>query len=186
MSKVISLSRAARSARASRVGDDPAEPGRREFLIRCCQGASAALAPAGLRALRFPFAYSRDSREASSLDSQFHLHPNYRAQLPLEATLFKTQAGLDKFVSETYQDQIAAILAEWRSSFLGSPGDVRAIERILSSDFWGPHSGRLRRGSCDLDRRSRSVTTHLRMRLLSGETPSVESWDPPWVRFRRY
>ena len=67
----------------------------------------------------------------------FHLHPHYRAQVPLEATLLKTQAGLDDFVTEKYQDQIAAILAEWSAGFLASPQDVRAVERVLAPNFSG-------------------------------------------------
>src|SRR2546429_3434383 len=58
--------------------------------MRCCQGASASLLPASLRDLAFAF----DSRNALALESEFHLHPHYRAKLPLEATLLKTEAGL--------------------------------------------------------------------------------------------
>src|ERR1700687_5547762 len=103
----------AASGRSSR-GYDPADSSRRDFLIRCCQGASAAFIPAGLRGLAFPFACTSDSPNLRSSGGDFHLHPRYRAQLPLEATLLKTQAGLDDFVTEKYQDQIAAILSEWR------------------------------------------------------------------------
>ena len=67
----------------------------------------------------------------------FHLHPKYRAQLPLEPTLLKTKAGLDEFVTEKYHDQIAAILGEWSTGFLVSPQDVHAVERILAPDFSG-------------------------------------------------
>ena len=115
---------------------DPAESSRRDFLIRCCQGASAALVPTGFRGLAFPFAQASDS-PTSSPGGDFHLHPKYRAQLPLEATLLKTQAGLDEFVTEKYHDQIAAILAEWSAGFLGSPQDVRAVEGALAPDFSG-------------------------------------------------
>jgi tetratricopeptide (TPR) repeat protein/thiol-disulfide isomerase/thioredoxin len=125
----------AASSRSS--GLDPADSSRRDFLIRCCQGASAALVPAGLRGLTFPFAYAPDASTLPSPAGEFHLHPHYRAQLPLEATLLKTQAGLDNFVTEKYHDQIAAILAEWRAGFLESPQDVRAVERILTPDFSG-------------------------------------------------
>ena len=57
--------------------------------------------------------------------------------MPLDATLLKTQAGLDNFVTEKYADQIAAILAEWSSSLLQSPQDMRAIGKVLTSDFSG-------------------------------------------------
>ncbi|MBZ5571050.1 MAG: hypothetical protein LAO09_04125, partial [Acidobacteriia bacterium] len=61
------------------------------------------LIPAGLRGLALP----------PSPDATFHLHPHYRAQRPLDATLLKTRAGLDEFITEKYADQIAATLAEW-------------------------------------------------------------------------
>jgi tetratricopeptide (TPR) repeat protein/peroxiredoxin len=104
--------------------------------VRCCQGASAALVPAGLRGLTFPLAYPFfGSRNSPSQEGQFHLHPHYRAQMPLDATLLKTQAGLDNFVTEKYQDQVASILAEWSSSLLESPLDMHTVEKVLTSDF---------------------------------------------------
>jgi tetratricopeptide (TPR) repeat protein/peroxiredoxin len=110
---------------------------RRDFLIRCCQGASAAFIPQGLRGLQFPFFSPSGSPVLPSPVTDYHLHPHYRAQLPLEPTLLKTKAGLDQFVSEKYVDQIAAILARWSAGLLKSPQDVSAIERILASDFVG-------------------------------------------------
>jgi tetratricopeptide (TPR) repeat protein len=56
---------------------------------------------------------------------------------PLDALLLKTQAGLDDFVTETYADQIAAILAQWSSGLLQSPQDVRALEKVLPPNFSG-------------------------------------------------
>ena len=108
---------------------------RRNFLIRCCQGASTALIPARLRGLAFPSIFDSPNKPTLKGDVDFHLHPHYRAQMPLDATLLKTQAGLDKFVTEKYQDQIAKILAEWSSSLLQSPKDMRALEKVLIPDF---------------------------------------------------
>ena len=108
---------------------------RRNFLIRCCQGASTALIPARLRGLAFPSMFDSPSTPTLKGDVDFHLHPHYRAQMPLDTTLLKTQAGLDKFVTEKYQDQIAAILAEWSSSLLQSSKDMRALEKVLTPDF---------------------------------------------------
>ena len=51
--------------------------------------------------------------------------------------MLKTQAGSDEFVTEKYQDQIAATLAQWSAGWLRSPHDVEAVERILTSDFLG-------------------------------------------------
>jgi tetratricopeptide (TPR) repeat protein len=113
---------------------DPTDLGRRDFLIRCCQGASVALIPAGLRGLALPFAYTTGS---SPLTADFHLHPHYRGQLPLKATLLKTPAGLDDFVTEKYHDLIAVILGQWSGGFLRSPQDVQAVEKSLATDFSG-------------------------------------------------
>ncbi len=65
------------------------------------------------------------------VDAAFHLHPHYRAETPLEATLLKAKAGLDDFITEQYHDQIAAIIAEWRGNLVDS------IEKILAPDFLG-------------------------------------------------
>src|SRR4029077_6590800 len=124
----------AASSRSS-PGHDLGDFSRRDFLMRCCQGASAALVPVGLRRLAFSFA--SDPPKWSSPGGEFHLHPHYRVQLPLEATLLKTQPGLDDFVTEKYQDQIAAILAEWSAGLLRSPQDVRALEKTLAPSFSG-------------------------------------------------
>jgi tetratricopeptide (TPR) repeat protein/peroxiredoxin len=111
--------------------------GRRDFLFKCAQGASAALFPAGLRGLAFPFPYLPEVHNALPIASEFHLRPHYRAKLPIEATLLKTQAGSDDFVTEKYQDQIAAILAEWSRGFLAVPQKVQVVEKSLSAEFSG-------------------------------------------------
>src|SRR5207302_1772979 len=94
---------------------------------------SASLLPASLRDLAFAF----DSRNALALESEFHLHPHYRAKLPLEATLLKTEAGFDVFITEKHAEQIAAILAQWSAGLLRSPQDIQAVERVLTPDFVG-------------------------------------------------
>ncbi|MGB9362164.1 MAG: VCBS repeat-containing protein, partial [Candidatus Sulfotelmatobacter sp.] len=63
------------------------------------------------------------------------MHPRYPGQRPLDATLLKTNADLDDFVTEKYDDRIAAILAEWSSGLLRSPQEIQAIERSLVTDF---------------------------------------------------
>jgi Flp pilus assembly protein TadD/peroxiredoxin len=106
---------------------------RRNFLIRWCQAAGAALLPAGLRNFAFSSVPPLDSQV--SANPEFQLHPHYRAQRPLDATLLKTQAGLDDFITEKYADQIAAILAEWSKGLLQSPQNIQAIDKVLASDF---------------------------------------------------
>ncbi len=93
---------------------------------------------------------------------ELHLHPHYRAQTPLDAALLKTQAGFDAFVSEKYQDQIAAILADWCSSLMESPQHTRAVEKILTSDFSGsalaPSESRVMRSGAALEIRQNKFT----------------------------
>jgi len=94
------------------------------------------MVPASLRDFAFRSdAFDPPAAFASGCD--YHLHPHYRAQRPLDAMLLKTQAGLDSFITEEYHDQIAATLAQWNSGLLQSPQGLRAIEVILTPDFSG-------------------------------------------------
>src|SRR5277367_3117100 len=108
----------------------PIDLRRRNFLIRCCQGAGATLIPSSLRGLSFS---AGESSQAAT--PQFHLHPHYRAQRPIDATLLKTQAGLDDFITEKYVDQIATILSAWSASLMQSPQDTSAVAKTLAVDF---------------------------------------------------
>src|SRR5271166_482428 len=110
---------------------------RRDFLSRCCQGASAALIPAGLRGLGWPSLYGFASTGEEPSSGEFHLHPHYRTARPLDALLLKTQPGLDDFVTEKYANQIAAVLAQWRSGLLQSPPDVSTVGNSLLPNFVG-------------------------------------------------
>jgi tetratricopeptide (TPR) repeat protein/peroxiredoxin len=135
----IALNRGEKRRLADLHPDDvhPSDLSRRDFLARCCQGASAAMVPASLRGfVTSPFC-SFESPAAFSSSPEFHLHPHYRSQRPLDATLIKVQTGLDAFVTEKYHDQIAAILAEWSSSLLRSPSGTQSIEKNLAPDFSG-------------------------------------------------
>lgn len=85
----------------------------------------------------FAFASSPDSPHSLSLDDDLRLHPRYPSARLLDATLLKTQADLDDFVSEKYHDRIAPILAEWSSELLRSSQGVQAIKKVLTTDFSG-------------------------------------------------
>jgi tetratricopeptide (TPR) repeat protein len=126
-----------RDPRDRRVSADPLDAGRRNFLIRSCQGLAASLVPAGLHSLALR---SFPASKQISPDNEFHVHPHYRSQVPLDALLLKAKAGLDNFVTEKYADQLAAILAEWTSNLLQSPQQLQAIERALSPNFEGTSS----------------------------------------------
>jgi tetratricopeptide (TPR) repeat protein len=141
---------------------DPVDPSRRDFVVRCCQGASGALVSTGLLGLAFPSLSTLHSRDTVSSDDDLHLHPHYRAQTPLDSTLGKTQAGLDNFVTEKYHDQIAAILAKWSSGLLRSPQEVKEFEKALASDFSAsslrPIESRLLRSGPSLEIRRNKFT----------------------------
>jgi tetratricopeptide (TPR) repeat protein len=137
------------------VDSDPTVSTRRDFLIRCCQGASTALLPAGLLGRASPFAFDSRNTFSPSDTAEFHLHPHYRSQTSLDAAVVKTQSGLDEFVTEKYHDQIAAIFEQWSVDLLRSPRNTSAIETILTSDFLGssfrPVESRLVRSSATLE-----------------------------------
>ncbi len=115
----------------------PVDLRRRDFLIRCCQGVSAALIPSGLRGPNSRTFYGFDSAGSDLASSEFHLHPHYRMPAPLDALLLKTQTGLDDFVTEKYAAEIAAILCQWSSGLLKSPEDLKPIKASLLPNFSG-------------------------------------------------
>jgi tetratricopeptide (TPR) repeat protein len=108
---------------------------RRNFLKRCCQG--AALVSSTLPGHGFPHTFPFDTQGIVPAAAEFHLHPHYRSQRPLDATLLKVKSGLDEFVTEKYADRIIAILGSWRSSLFQSPGELAAFEKVLTEDFAG-------------------------------------------------
>jgi len=101
-----------------------------------------------------PDSTSLPSQGEPDASTGFHLHPHYRTDRPLDATLLKVQAGLDDFITEKYADQIAAILAKWSASLLQSPRDTQAIAKVFAADFYGapqrPVESRLVRSSAAL------------------------------------
>ena len=111
------------------------DAGRRRFLLHCCQGTAAAALPSAFGRYAFPSILPSDSSVLPRPDHQFHLHPHYRAQTPLDAALVKTGAESDRFISEQYHDRIAGILAEWSSGLTQSPSEVSAIAKVLGPDF---------------------------------------------------
>ena len=58
-------------------------------------------------------------REESNSPDEFHVHPRYRMPRGIEAILRKVPAGFDEFVTEKYQDHIAAVFE--RVEFAASP-----------------------------------------------------------------
>jgi len=110
---------------------------RRSFLIQCCQGVVTALAVSWSRGFAFAAQRGFNAPPAGGSDTEFHLHPNYRTQRPLDALLLKTNADLDNFVTEKYADQVAAVLAQWSAGVRRVPQDLTAMESSLGLDFSG-------------------------------------------------
>ncbi|MFZ0907952.1 MAG: tetratricopeptide repeat protein [Candidatus Acidiferrales bacterium] len=102
--------------------------------MQYCQGASLLFLPAGLGFSTF---HSLVAPQVSSPESEFHVHPRYRAPRALDAVLKKIQPGFDAFVTEKYQQQIAAILNAWRSELLDAPEKTGALEKSMSPNFSG-------------------------------------------------
>jgi tetratricopeptide (TPR) repeat protein len=69
--------------------------------------------------------------------SNFHLHPHYRAKLPLESLLLKVEPGHDQFVLEKFAAQIEALLANWTAGLRGNPRHIESIEGVLAPSFLG-------------------------------------------------
>ncbi len=110
---------------------------RRNFLLRFCQGAGATLIPARLWGLTLPEFGSVTTPESHANNAGFYLRPRYRTERPLDATLLKVDASLDRFPSEKYADQIAVILEEWSASLRQSPQGTSLIEKNLAPGFSG-------------------------------------------------
>ena len=49
--------------------------------------------------------------------------------------LRKVPAGFDEFVTEKYQDQVAAVLRAWSSQLLGAPNSTVALEKVIPPRF---------------------------------------------------
>lgn len=110
------------------------ELSRREFLIQYGQGLSLAFLPADLGFQSFrPYL----SPHIAPPPGEFHVHPQYRQSRALSAVLTKVRAGFDDFVTEKYQDQIAAILGDWSAQLLEDPQKTLAIEKVMTPDFSG-------------------------------------------------
>lgn len=94
-------------------------------------------------------------RGASADAAQFHLHPHYRNQRPLDATLLKVRPELDRFPQEVHAERIERILAQWSAALKESPAAFDAVRQYLSASFLGsspqPSSHRTLRTSSFLD-----------------------------------
>jgi tetratricopeptide (TPR) repeat protein len=79
-----------------------------------------------------PFSYFQSQ---SPVPAAFHLHPRYRAKLPLEATLLKTDPALDRFPTEKYAGQLEAVLEHWSSGLREARASLATIRNSCSPEF---------------------------------------------------
>ncbi len=90
----------------------------------------------GFRTL-YPFAL----QEKTALPDQLQLHPQYLMKRGIEGVLRKVPAGFDDFISEKYQDQVAAVFLEWSSRLRQSPQDVTVLAEKMSPNLRGNSLG---------------------------------------------
>jgi tetratricopeptide (TPR) repeat protein len=69
--------------------------------------------------------------------ADFHLHPEYRQQRPLDAILSKVPAGSDEFVTERYAAQVEAVFGAWTAQLKRSPRETAALEGVMGAAFVG-------------------------------------------------
>lgn len=147
---------------------------RREFLARFCQAAGTSLLPAGL--WNFPHF---DLPASSPIPAEYHLHPHYRSERPLDAVLLKVQPGSDQFISEKYAAAMEEVLGEWSASLLRSPREMGGLTKILAPDFSGSSlqpekSTVIRSGPPVVVRRNEfATTTSLRRDAFVGQLESA-------------
>jgi tetratricopeptide (TPR) repeat protein len=116
----------------SRKKNRPVNLSRRKFL-QYAQGVPLAFFPASL-----PIASLLPSiAGGNAAQPELQLHPEYRVKSGMEAILRKVPAGFDDFVTEKYQDEIAAVLREWADQLLRSPREIAAVRKIMASNFVG-------------------------------------------------
>jgi tetratricopeptide (TPR) repeat protein len=108
---------------------------RREFLARFSVGAGAAFIPSRLWGLISSGDASAQNIGNGAVD--YHLHPHYRAERPVDATLAKVAPGSDEFSTEKYAAQIEEILQAWSAELRHAPQETKTIARLLSEDFSG-------------------------------------------------
>jgi tetratricopeptide (TPR) repeat protein len=77
------------------------------------------------------------SPEKLASPNEFHVHPRYRLPRGIEGILRKVPAGFDEFVTEKYQDHVAAVLNQWSSQLLQNSQSTAALEKSLAADFSG-------------------------------------------------
>jgi len=114
------------------VTTGPSDQARRNFLVRCCQGAAGGL----LGRLGVPCARLLGAQSQAAASAGFHLHAHYRSGTPVDLALLETAAGGD-FPAEQHAGRIARILAQWSAGLTESPRNAEAMRQALAGGFLG-------------------------------------------------
>ncbi|MFZ0880746.1 MAG: VCBS repeat-containing protein, partial [Candidatus Acidiferrales bacterium] len=107
------------------------------------------------------------------------MHPQYREQRALDAVLKKVPAGFDDFVTEKYQDQVAAVLKRWSSQLLDSPQKATAIEEAMTPNFAGTSP----KAAVSQPVRAGSTLQVSRMNYAAETRLDREAFIPEWRSF---
>jgi tetratricopeptide (TPR) repeat protein len=105
---------------------------RRNFLVRCCQGAAGAM----MGRLGLPLAANLAAQGSPEERAEFHLHPRYRTATALDPALLAAAPDAD-FPSEQHVEPVQQILARWTASLLESPANTRGFDEVLAAEFRG-------------------------------------------------
>ncbi len=108
---------------------------RRNFLVRLCGGTAAAFTFIPSTLWKVPCLAEVTGTDGLEEGAAFVLRPRYRSERPLDAMLLKVPAGSDRFISEKYAEEIAAILGEWSAALLRPPRSTQVLRSSLSPDF---------------------------------------------------
>ncbi|MBV9761228.1 MAG: VCBS repeat-containing protein [Acidobacteriaceae bacterium] len=118
---------------------------RRGFLSRCWHAVAALLLNTGFRKSATP--------RFSISNPEFHIHPSYREQTPIDSATVRVQSGHDVFTIEVLHDNFIAIFDAWASALLQSPQNTDPLKKALSSTFlgssWQPIESHLLRPASD-------------------------------------
>jgi tetratricopeptide (TPR) repeat protein/peroxiredoxin len=135
---------------------------RREFLTRFSLGAGATFVPSRLWGLISSKDASEQNAPPAAVD--YHLHPHYREQRPVDIALAKVAAGSDEFITEKYAAQLEDIMEVWSAELRRAPQATEAIARFLANDFSGasllPKESRTLRSDSMLEIRRNTFADH--------------------------
>jgi len=145
---------------------DPVDPSRRDFVVRCCQGASGAPRIHRPARSRLSFAFDFSILETWSHRRRFPLTPSLSRPYPLDSTLLKTPGRSRQVRHRKISRPNRRNSSGMELCLLRSPQDVQGFEKALASDFSGSSLRPIESQLLRSGHRLRSVKTSSHGRLL--------------------